>query len=162
MTRRIKHGAGGATPPDKAAMMPTHHVPNPNRLKTMVTTESRSLIVNELYNGRLAEVHVSGRLDKKDYEIMLPELERLIRSHGKIHLLVVLHNFRGWSAGALWEDLKFGFKHYDDVERLAIIGDERWQAGSASFSMPFTRAEVRYFPSEKGEVARHWIDEGLT
>ena len=136
-------------------------VRNRNHPRTMATTESRSLIVNELYDGKLAEVHVSGRLTKKDYEFMLPELERLIRSHGKIRMLVELHHFRGWTAGALWQDLKFDFKHYGDIERLAIIGDEQWQSGAASFTMPFTRADVRFFPSEEAEAAHHWIDEGL-
>lgn len=145
----------------KCAVTSPSGAPNPNDPNAVETTESKSLIVNELYNGKLAEVHVSGRLTKSDYGILLPELERMIRSQGKIRMLVVLHHFRGWSAGALWEDLKFDFKHYGDIERLAVIGDERWQSDTAAFTMPFTQAEVRYFPSEQDRTARRWIDEGL-
>ena len=37
--------------------------------------------------------------------------------------------FQGWDAGAAWEDLKFDLKHFGDIERLAMVGDKKWQHG---------------------------------
>ncbi len=31
--------------------------------------------------------------------------ERLIGEHGKIRILLEMHDFHGWEAGALWEDV---------------------------------------------------------
>ena len=102
-------------------------------------------------------VRLTGKLHKEDYEQFLPEAERLIKEHGKIRILVELHDFHGWSAGALWEDIKFDFKHFNDIERLAIVGESKWHEGMAWFCKPFTTAKVRYFGVDEAVDAREWI-----
>lgn len=127
-----------------------------------MTTESKTLQLVESHGGRFLEIRVSGQLHKPDYELFVPEVERLIKQHGRIRMLVQLNEFRGWTAGALWEDIKFDVRHFSDIERLAIVGEETWEQGMASFCAPFTRAEVRFFPVERADEARDWIEEGLT
>jgi len=109
--------------------------------------------------GKTLIVHVSGKLTKADYEHFVPESERLIRLHGKLRLLFDMTGFHGWDAGAAWEDLKFGIKHFADIERLAMVGEKKWQHGMATFCKPFTRAVVRYFDHADAAAARKWLDE---
>jgi len=113
--------------------------------------------LNEPGNGRLLEVHLTGKLVKEDYEAFLPAVERLVKQHGKIRMLVEMHDFHGWTAGALWEDTKFAAKHFNDIERLAIIGETKWEEGMAVFCKPFTSATVRYFDHMKAAEARDWL-----
>ena len=47
------------------------------------------------------------------------------------------------------------------IERLALVGEKRWEAGMAVFCKPFTTAEVRYFDESKAEEAAEWIHEGI-
>ncbi|MDX1679247.1 MAG: STAS/SEC14 domain-containing protein [Akkermansiaceae bacterium] len=136
--------------------------PSPRETDDRGNVPQRNLVLTELYGGKLAELHVSGKLRAEDYEQVVPRLERMLRLHGKIRMLLQLHRFQGWDAGALWKDIQFDLHHLSDIERLAVIGEEKWEAGMAEFSIPFTHAEVRYFPSDKAELARHWVDEGLT
>jgi hypothetical protein len=56
-----------------------------------------------------------------------------------------MHDFHGWDAGALWEDAKFDLKHFADIERLAFVGEKKWEKGMAQFCRPFTKATIRYF-----------------
>lgn len=105
----------------------------------------------------VVEVHLSGKLSKEDYQHFAPELERQIEQHGKINLLVFLEDFHGWSAGALWEDIKFDVKHFSDIARLAIVGERKWEKGMAKFCQPFTTAEVRYFDRFEADEAQAWI-----
>ncbi len=63
--------------------------------------------------------------------------------------------------GAAWEDVKFDLHHFADIERLALIGENRWEAGMAVFCKPFTAAKVRYFDDSKADEAAAWIHEGL-
>lgn len=107
---------------------------------------------------------ISGKLDREDYSRFVPLVEDLVDQHGKLDLLVVLHDFHGWTAGALWEDIKFDAKHFNDIGKLAIVGDTDWEAGMAKFCKPFTTAEVRFFPREKLAEAREWtgIEEPAT
>jgi hypothetical protein len=108
--------------------------------------------------GRILLVRARDKLEKADYESFVPEVEQLIQKHGKLRLLLELHNFHGWTAGALWEDLKFDFKHFNHIERLAIVGESRWQEGMATFCKPFTIAQIRYFNQDQLAQAREWIE----
>ena len=51
--------------------------------------------------------------------------------------------FHGWEAGALWDDIKFDLKHFAHIERLAMVGERKWQHGMATFCQPFTTATIR-------------------
>jgi hypothetical protein len=115
--------------------------------------------LNEENNGKLLAVHVSGKLVKADYEQFVPEFEQLVRKHGKLRVLFDMTDFHGWEASAAWEDTKFGIKHFADIERLAMVGEKKWQHGMAIFCKPFTTAMVRYFEHADAAEARTWLDE---
>ncbi len=107
--------------------------------------------------GNIIQVTLSGKLVKKDYERFVPEIEEIVAEHGKIRILVIMKGFKGWSAGALWEDIKLVPKFFRDIERLALVGEKRWEKGMASFCKPFTSAEVRYFGVSELEEAEAWV-----
>jgi hypothetical protein len=109
--------------------------------------------------GKILSVKLSGKLSKEDYEKFVPEVESLIKSQGKIRILLQMHDFHGWTVGALWEDIKFDMKHFKDIEKLAMVGDRKWEAGMAAFCKPFTSATVRYFDESEIDAARKWIEE---
>jgi len=115
----------------------------------------------ELHEGArsgVVAVRVSGKLTKDDYKRFVPEVERLIREHGRIRVLFEMHDFQGWEMGALWEDIKFDLKHFSDIERLAMVGERKWEKGMAVFCKPFTTAEIRYFDHAEADKARRWIE----
>ena len=107
--------------------------------------------------GKTLNIHLSGKLSKADYEHFLPEIERLIGLHGKLRILMDMHDFHGWDAGALWQDLKFETKHFRDIERLAMVGEAKWEKGMAWFCKPFTTAKIRYFDRPQAAEARQWV-----
>ncbi|MCO6437576.1 MAG: STAS/SEC14 domain-containing protein [Phycisphaerae bacterium] len=115
--------------------------------------------IHERAEGRILEVPVTGKLSREDYERFVPELERRIQQFGKIRLLFQMHDFHGWELGALWEDIKFDARHFRDIDRLAIVGEAKWQKGMAAFCRPFTTADIRYFEHAEIEKARAWLEE---
>ena len=115
--------------------------------------------LNAENGGKVLAVSVSGKLEKADYEHLVPVFERLVRNHGKLRVLFDMTDFHGWEVGALWEDIKFDFKHFADIERLALVGDKKWQHGMATFCKPFTKAKVRYFDHTDSAKARTWLNE---
>jgi hypothetical protein len=117
--------------------------------------------LNEENAGKTLVVQISGKLTKADYEHFVPEFERLVRQHGKLRVLFDMTGFHGWDAGALWEDIKFDIKHFSDIERLAMVGDKKWQHGMATFCKPFTKATVQYFDHTDAAGARTWLDESV-
>ncbi|MFY9329094.1 MAG: STAS/SEC14 domain-containing protein [Georgfuchsia sp.] len=115
--------------------------------------------LNEENDGKILVVHVSGKLVKEDYAHFVPEFERLARQRGKLRLLFDMSGFHGWEVSAAWEDLKFGVKHFADIERLAMVGEKQWQRGMATFCKPFTNAMIRYFDHVDAAEARKWLAE---
>jgi SpoIIAA-like len=118
--------------------------------------------LNEENGGKILDVHVSGRLAKADYERFVPEFERLVRQHGKMLVLFDMTGFHGWDAGAAWEDIKFDMKHFADIQRVAMVGETKWQQGMATFCKPFTTAAIRYFDHADRAEARKWLSEAQT
>jgi hypothetical protein len=119
--------------------------------------ELAAVALKEASGGKVLEIELTGRLQKEDYEHFLPVVERLVKEHGKIRMLVEMHDFQGWNAGALWEDIKFDLRHFWDIERLAIVGEKAWERGMAAFCKPFTTAKVHYFERGAIEQARAWL-----
>ena len=111
----------------------------------------------EKQDGKVLEVEVSGKLVHDDYQRFVPEFERLVQQHGKIRVLFEMVDFHGWEAAALWDDVKFDLKHFSDIERLAIVGDKKWEKGMSVFCRPFTTAQIRYFDRAAISEARAWI-----
>ncbi|MFW6154974.1 MAG: STAS/SEC14 domain-containing protein [Planctomycetota bacterium] len=115
--------------------------------------------IQEETGGAVMEVRLSGKLTRADYEHFVPEVDRRLVEHDKLRLLVIMENFHGWTAGALWDDIKFDAKHFRDIDRLAFVGETRWQQGMATFCKPFTTAKIRYFEPDDLDEARRWLHE---
>ncbi len=115
--------------------------------------------MTERNGGQILEVHVSDKLTDADYQQFVPHFEQLVRQFGKIRVLFDMTHFQGWEARALWDDIKFDVKHFNDIERLAMVGEKKWQEWMATFCKPFTTAKIKYFEQTQGEAARAWIQE---
>ena len=110
-------------------------------------------------SGKYLHVKATGKLTKESYETFVPVVDEQIKSNGKIRILFEMHDFHGWTAGALWEDTKFDLHHWNDIERLAIVGEKKWEHGMAVFCKPFTSAKIRYFEHTQIDEAKSWLDE---
>ena len=115
--------------------------------------------LKEENGGKIIAVHVSGKLTKADYEHFVPEFECQIQKHGRLCVLFDMSGLQGWDAGAAWEDCKFGIAHFADIERLAMVGERKWQEVMATLCKPFTKAKVRYFDHAQAAEAVKWLDE---
>jgi hypothetical protein len=116
-----------------------------------------AISVNEHDGGRVLDIRVTGTLTQDDYQRFVPEIERLIAQHGKLRILFDMHDFHGWNVGGLWQDIKFDMKHFRDIDRLALVGERKWEQGMAVFCRPFTTATIRYFDRAEVEDARRWL-----
>ena len=123
--------------------------------------EHVNIDVTECKNGQVVRIAVTGKLTTDDYDRFLPEIERAIALPGELRILLTLHDFHGWTAGALWEDLKFDIKHFNDINRLAIVGESKWQEGMSTFCKPFTTAKINYFEKDQLAAAEAWIFEDM-
>jgi hypothetical protein len=60
---------------------------------------------------------------------------------------------------AAWEELTVGLMHYSNFERIALVGNRKWEKWMADFCKPFTKAEVKYFDTSEVDAAWKWLLE---
>jgi hypothetical protein len=116
-----------------------------------------SFSLTEAADGKWIEVHVSGTMTTEVYEELISMTDAVIRRRGKVRVLVITCDFCGWDSGASWEGVEFDWRHFSHIDRLALVGDRRWEQGTSIFYRPFTHAKIRYFDPEDLEAARSWI-----
>ena len=108
--------------------------------------------------GNLIKLRVSGQLTKQDYERIIPMLETHINLHGKLKLYCEVENMEMPTLPAIWEDLKFDFKHYNDFTHIAMVGEPEWMAALTKLVAPVIPAEVRVFTREEKDAALLWLN----
>ena len=110
-------------------------------------------------NSNIVYTTSSGTLEKNDYDALLPVVEQKIRQFGKIRLYFEMSNFTGWKPEAFLQDLKFDIKHVKDFEKVAMVGDKKWQELMTGLMKPFTSAAIRFFPLDEKETAKEWVEQ---
>jgi hypothetical protein len=103
---------------------------------------------------------LSGTLHDEDYRTFVPLVDDAIRAAGKTRILAWFHDFHGWDAHALWDDITFATTHCTTIERIALVGETSWEKWMAAVCKPFTMAKVRSFDATELDAARAWIAEG--
>jgi SpoIIAA-like len=103
-------------------------------------------------------LEVVGTLHKLELErcqqVLIAEIGRI----GAIRLLFLLDGFEGWEPLDDWHDLSFYVKHGGAIERIAMVGEERWRSQSLMFAgADLRRAPVEYFSPDKAADARVWL-----
>lgn len=110
-------------------------------------------------HGNVYRVDITGLLGEKDFGTLQQSAEHEIQDKGKIRLLVVLNHFAGWAPGN-WRDLAFYIRHGADIERIAIVGEERWRGETLMFAgADLRRGAVQYFSPAYRHEATAWLTQ---
>ena len=111
--------------------------------------------------GNLITVRVSGKLTQQDYGDLIPAWRRLLVEHGTMRMLFIMENFHGWTPAAAWDDLRFGTEHARKVERVAMVGEKKWQEWLTKIGSIFImRDHVKYFDMANLAEAESWVRGG--
>ena len=108
---------------------------------------------------KVVGVKLSGKLHDEDYRQFVPTMETILTAEGKVRLFIQLEDFHGWDLHAAWDDFLFSLNHYSDFERIAMVGNGKWEKWMASFFKPFTQAKVKYFDRSEVDSAWTWLRE---
>ena len=103
-------------------------------------------------------LHFKGLVKRSEFGETQKALAREIEAGVKPHLLTILESFEGWERGADWNDYDFLFTHSNEITRIAIVGEPRWETEALAFAgAGFRRAPVKFFPSGQETQARAWL-----
>ena len=100
-----------------------------------------------------------GLITSQNYaESIVPLIDAASKEHDKLKLLCVLDQyFDGYSAGAMWDDMRFGFSHLTTFSKLALVTDIDWIRKSAKLFGSLMPTEVMVFDGDDLDDAEAWI-----
>ncbi len=110
-------------------------------------------------SGNIIGYAVAGTLTDVDYATSTLDIEHELTQANAVRLLLEMDDFAGIDLKALWADLRFGVEHGRHVEKLAVVGDERWAGWLATLSWPFYARHARHFPTAAIDQAWEWLCE---
>ena len=108
--------------------------------------------------GKLLQLKVRGMLKKADYDRIIQIAKEAIEREGKVHALIILEAFEGWERHEDWGDVSFMSEQGRHIEKMAIVGDEKWQDDALAFTAKGFRATVvEFFTPSRLSEARTWL-----
>jgi hypothetical protein len=106
----------------------------------------------------LITVKISGML-KRAEQVQAEKIAiEAMGSARKIKFLILIENFQGWDNKDNWEDVSFQSEYDQQIEKIAIVGEKRWQDLTEAFVGKGLRSmDIRYFAPSEIAMARAWI-----
>ena len=106
----------------------------------------------------LMTVTIAGTLKKSDFERAQASLREMIRKYGKVRLLVLASDFRGWAREDDWNTLASTAEQDKHLEKIAIVGEQRWEDLALAFTgKGFRPVAIEYFVPADLAKARAWV-----
>jgi hypothetical protein len=99
-----------------------------------------------------------GTVDRSDYENVLePAVDAMLATHGEMRFVYVIGDeFEKYSAGADWEDMKFGFTHLSKWKKCAIVTDKDWIRHGIRLFRWMMPGELEVFDPADVQAAIDW------
>lgn len=93
-----------------------------------------------------------------DYDALQAVARDLIEKGVKPRLLVVAEDFEGWEKAEGWDDVSFLSDYGDEVVKMAVVADERWEEQVFMFAGKGLRVtEIKLFAPSLLQEAESWV-----
>jgi len=108
--------------------------------------------------GKILQIRIRGMLKKADYDRIIQIAKEAIAREGKIRALAILEGFEGWERHEEWGDVSFMIGQGQHIEKMAIVGDEKWRDDALAFTAKgFRPTAIEFFGALRLNEARAWL-----
>ncbi len=103
------------------------------------------------------EITMLGKLTHEDYQVFVPMVDKALKEAKDLEadLLVDMKRLKGWEFLAAWDDFKFGVKHRNAFDKMAIIGSKKWEEQSMAMVSHLMKGKAKFF--KEREKALSWL-----
>ncbi len=116
------------------------------------------MLKTELIAANVLKITVPEKLKTDDFIQITPQIDALIREHGRIRLLLDASGFNGWEDIDAFENhAGFVKSHQQKVERIAVITAHEWQHWLVGAVRLFVHPDVRAYDKSHASDALQWI-----
>jgi SpoIIAA-like len=109
-------------------------------------------------SGKLLHIKIRGMLKKADYDRIIQIAKEAIAREGKVRALAILDGFEGWERSGDWGDVSFMMEQGQHIEKMVVVGDEKWKDDAFAFTAKgFRPTAIEFFPSSRLNEAHTWV-----
>lgn len=113
-------------------------------------------------NGPVIGFEITGKVTLEQEKEWIEKVESMVREHGKISVLAVLHEDAGWGLKAGIEDLKWVTTHFKNIHKVAIVSSSsvwKWLVAIDGFFAPLAGIGEKHFHTSELSEAWAWVGE---
>jgi len=111
--------------------------------------------------GAILAFEISGKISLDEEKAWLARFDRALEEHDKVSVLLIINEHASWEAKAMYEDLKWLFKHLRRFDKVAFVTDSKvWKwlvAIDSKFAKLLGISEKHFEPSER-DAALEWLN----
>lgn len=113
--------------------------------------------ISRIENDFFLTLKIVGMLTHEDYNKITPMIDNALKgfSDAKIKTFIDLTQFEGWELRAAWDDFKLGLRHGSEFEKIAILGNKKWEELMVKVGNWFISGEIKYFADENEAIS--WL-----
>jgi hypothetical protein len=100
----------------------------------------------------------AGTVDADDVREFQSELGRAANDDAPVRVLVDIVGLKSAELGAVWQDMKGVAAYSRLIDRLAVVGDARWERWLATAASLMPGLEARYFEAHQRAEAVLWLN----
>ena len=105
---------------------------------------------------KLFWITATGKITSEEYKLFLDHLKPLVEEYSPVSFLINLDDFKGAELGALLADGKFGLSHIQNINKIALVGEQSWLHQLAKLPNPFS-LKIKAFEEDSEHDAWEWI-----
>jgi hypothetical protein len=105
-------------------------------------------------------IEAVGEVTHEDYrDVLIPKAEAIMAKSPIRMFYVIGKEFTGFELEALWDDGRFGLKHWHDFSHIAVVTDQSWLRTAVAVFTPIFPGEVRVYGLAELDTAKAWIKD---
>lgn len=106
--------------------------------------------------GNVLGYAVKEQVTEADLQMIDNDVEAAAAEHGKIRVLVNYEDLAGVELDIVDDDIRM-MRHMDEIERFAVVSDNRLYSWITSASDMVTDTDIRHFEPGEEKLAWEWL-----
>ena len=110
-------------------------------------------------NNGIWVLRIFGALRKEEMDAVQAAGIKGMGPHENAKVLIMVEDdFCGWVGIEVWNDMTFFVQYGDRIEKIAIVGNPKWETRMLMFTgAGLRRAPVKFFTQERLAEAQAWL-----
>lgn len=107
----------------------------------------------------VVHARISGIMTHADQLGLEDKAKELMDDGRKVRVLITLEDFDGWDRDEAWgDDMQFQLEYANEIDRIAIVGEQRWKDPALMFvGKGFRDTDIEFFLPDALDAAKAWL-----